>query len=103
MTTYEIPLTPQPQTFGIQLGGATYRLTVVWNVQTACWMLAIAQQNGTPILSSVPIVTGRNLLESFAYLGIGSLYASTDGDLNAVPTYSNLGTAGHLYFTPAAT
>jgi hypothetical protein len=50
-------------------------------------------------LSGVPIITGADLLAQYAYMNFGGqLRAQTDGNLTAVPTYENLGNAGHLYF-----
>lgn len=97
---YEIPLSPQAQTFNILLGGATYRLTVQWNnAPTGGWVLDIADANDTPIVAGIPLVTGCDLLEQYEYLGInGQLEVQTDTDLAAVPDFSNLGTTSHLYF-----
>jgi hypothetical protein len=38
-------------------------------------------------------------LQQYQYLGFGvALLVATDGDLDAVPTYDNLGQQSHLYF-----
>lgn len=98
-TAYEIPLTPEAQVFLIALGGATYALTLRWNAAAACWVLDIASQAREPILTGVPVVTGINLLNQYAYLGFGGmLIAQTDHDPDAVPTMENLGTAGRIFF-----
>lgn len=99
MTTYlEIPLSPQPQTFTIPVAGTTYGLTVRWNVPNDSWILDIADVSGNPIVSGIPMVTGSDLLEQFGYLSFGfSLVAQTDNAPDAVPTFDNLGTTGHLY------
>lgn len=102
MTVYEIPLNPAPQTFGIALAGTNYNLTVKWNTASLNWVMDIADANNNPILSGVPIITGADLLAQYAYMNFGGqLRAQTDGDLTAVPTYTNLGSAGHLYFVTA--
>lgn len=99
MTPYEVPLTNTPQKVVVDLAGVAYQLLVQWNGASACWILDINNQDGTPILQGVPLVTGVNLLDQFDYLDIGgALYAQTDGDVNVVPTFDNLGTEGHLYF-----
>lgn len=99
MTAYEIPLSPKPQIFSIQLGGVTYKMTLRWNQYAAAWMIDIADALDTLLVGSVPLVTGVDLLAQYAYLGFnGKLVAQTDHDPNAVPTFSNLGTVGHLYF-----
>lgn len=97
---YEIPLSSTPQTFRIPLAGVTYQMTVRWNWINTSWVLDIADSSGNPIVSGIPLVTGADLLEQFGYLGLGgSLYVQTDNDPNAVPTYQNLGTTGHVYFS----
>jgi hypothetical protein len=99
MTTYyEIPLSPQPQTFTIALAGTTYGFTVVWNIPNSSWMINIADSSGNPILSGIPMVTGADLLAQYSYLDFGfQLVAQTDNSPNTVPTFDNLGTTGHLY------
>jgi hypothetical protein len=100
MTTYyEIPLSPTPQTFNISLAGVTYKCTVKWNWVSACWVIDIADATGTPMISGIPMVTGANLLEQYAYLGFGgSLVAQTDNAPDVVPTFDDLGSTGHLYW-----
>ncbi len=98
-TVYSIPLTPVPQTFGITLAGVAYNLTFTWNTNSQNWILDIADQNNNDILTGIPLVTGSDLLEQYAYLNFGGkLIVQTTGDVTAVPTYENLGTDGLLYF-----
>jgi hypothetical protein len=98
VAVFEVPLNGQPQTLQITLGSVAYQLTVQWRNATG-WVLDIATVTGTPILQGVPLVTGSDLLAQYRYLGLGgSLFVSTDADPDAVPTYTNLGTASHLYF-----
>lgn len=100
MTTYyEIPLSPTPQTFTITLAGVIYQMTVKWNWVNASWVLDIADASGNALLVGIPLVTGVDLLEQYGYMGFGGqLVCQTDNDPDAVPTYANLGTTGHLYF-----
>lgn len=94
----EVPLSPQPQTFSIPILGTTYQFTVKWNTFGNNWLLDIGDSNGNPIATGIPLVTGSNLLEQLDYLGLGfGLYCATDADLLAVPTFANLGVAGHLF------
>ena len=100
MTTNEIPLITSPQTLSVSLSGQTYNLRVTWNVPGQCWLLDIADAAGTPLLTGLPLVTGANMLGQFAYAGPpGILYVGTDGNADAPPTFANLGTEGHLYYT----
>lgn len=99
-TLYEIPLTPSPQTFGITLAGTPLSLTLQWREAGAkCWLLDVADSAGVSIVAGIPLVTGHDLLEQYAYLGLGGgLVVATDGDQDAVPTFDNLGVASHLTF-----
>lgn len=99
MKTYIIPLTAEPQSFPITLGAVDYNLTVVWSEVAQVWQLNLDDGAGVRVLSSIPLVASTNLLEQYAYLGIGGeLYAETDGSPNVAPTFDNLGDAGKLYF-----
>ena len=99
MTAYEIPLTATPQRFQIQLASVLYTLQVRWNEQALSWMLDLMAADGTPILTSKPLITGTDLLKQHAHLGIGgALFVQSDGGLDVVPDLESLGTSGHLYF-----
>lgn len=99
----EIPLIPGPQTFRLQLVGVFYRMTVRWCVPVNCWILDIADENDEPLVGGLPLITGADLLAQYAYLGIGGqLIVQSDDDVDAVPSYTNLGTIGHLFFIPDA-
>ena len=104
-TVSEIPLIAASQSLGISLNGTLYNLRLAWNVMAQSWTLDLADVNNTPILQGIPLVTGADLLEQYAYAGIGgSLYVQSDGDQTAAPTFTNLGSTGHLYFvTPQDT
>lgn len=98
-TAFEIPTAPKAQSFSISLAGVTYGLKFRWNVPSAAWILDISDSAGNPLIQGIPLVTSADLLEQYAYVGIGGqLIVQTDGDVNAVPTYENLGSRGHLYF-----
>lgn len=98
-TAREIPLTTQAQRFGISLSGVDYTLITWWSPASNSWVLSIHDADDNAILDSVPLITGANLLEQYDYLALGGqLIVQTDGDVNAVPTYENLGSQGHLYW-----
>ena len=102
MAFYEIPLSPRPQRMSINLGGSIYQLRFGFaDEDDPFWFMDIADSLGTPLVAGIPIVTGADLLQQYRYLGIpGRLWVMTDGDPNAVPTFANLGSAGHLFFEP---
>jgi hypothetical protein len=98
----EIPLIPAPQSFRVQLVGVFYAMSVRWCIPAGAWMLDIADANDEPIVCAIPLITGADLLAQYEYLGIGGqLIVQSDDDVNAVPTFENLGSIGHLYFIPA--
>lgn len=103
MAVQEIPLVAAPQRFFITLANVTYQMTMLWrDTDMGGWVLDIASSDGTPIISGLPLVTGADLLEELGYLGIGGqLIVQTDHDVDAVPTFQNLGDTGHLYFVTA--
>lgn len=100
MASYEIPLSPQAQTFSIQLGGQTYQIYMRWNSFSNIWTIDISDSASTPIVQAIPLVTGTNLLEPYPNLEFGgTLTVTTDGDATAVPTFDNIGSAAHVIFT----
>lgn len=99
MTPYEIPLSAEPQTFNIQLSGVERKLRFYWNKWSECWMLDMMTNLGAPLLLGIPVITGADLLGQYAYMELGgSIVVQTDFDLDAVPTFDNLGTLGRVYF-----
>jgi len=99
MAFYEVPLTAQPQRFQITLEGINYECLLYWNVPTQTWTLDIFQEDQTPLLTAIPIITGTDLLGQHKHLGIrGNLLVQVDGNAYALPTYENLGTDARLIF-----
>lgn len=100
MAIYEVPLSGEAQSLSIALGSVTYLLSVQWNDINSVWTVHISTASGVRILSNIPLVAGTDLLAPYAYLGFeGTLFATTDGNPLQPPTYDNLGSLGHLYFT----
>lgn len=99
-TIFEIPLTPNAQKFFITLAGVQYQLRLIWRTAVeGGWFLDILTPSDAPILEGVPLITGADLLEPYPEKNFGGkLYVGTDGDIDATPTYGNLGTASHLFF-----
>ncbi len=97
--TYLLQLSANAQTLQVTIAGVVYQLTIQWRDGGDCgWVLDIADVNSNPIVQGIPLVTGVNLLQQYAYLGIGGeLWVATTGDPPAVPTYENLGSAANLY------
>lgn len=99
MTPYEIPLSPEPQKFTVQLGGVSRKMRVFWNRDADCWCFDLRAQDDAPLVLGAPVVTGCDLLGAYAHLALGgSMVAQTDHDPAAPPTFENLGLAGRVYF-----
>jgi len=98
-----VPLTSSPyQTLTVTLNvdGKTLKLqlTVYFSEMAQYWLMDIANGSGTPILASLPLITGdwpaSNILAQYAYLGIGSVQIINVGQVSDdYPTSSNLGTS----------
>lgn len=107
-TTYEIPITPGGgnQSFTVDLGGTSYRLSLNWRAaRDAGWILDIADATGTTLVAGIPLVTGADLLAPHKHIEIGgggAMFVSTDGDLDAPPTFDDLGGLSHLYWVDPA-
>lgn len=104
MTIQEIPLVAGNQTFAITLNQTEYNFRILWRAsRNPCWVLDIADSANTPLLSGVPMLPGINLLGQHKHLAIGGngiLFIGVDGDVNAVPSWDNLGSTAHLYWVP---
>lgn len=103
MTTYELPLTPKPQTLSTTLPsgvGCQFRFLYQFVADNDCWIMDIADAQGSLLACGIPLVTGADLLEQFGYLGLGvKLWVTTDGDADVPPRWWNLGRVGggHLW------
>jgi hypothetical protein len=95
---FEVPLSPSPQVFSIDLNGTSYRLTFTYrDTAMGGWMMDVATDAGTPLACGLPLVTGANLLGQFEYLNMnGAMVVVTDGDETAIPTFFNLGIQSRL-------
>jgi hypothetical protein len=102
VSIYTIPLqVGVPQAFPITLGGVSYQLTFQYRNDSVApgWFLDISDDQGNPIVQGIPLVTGRNLLAQYGYLGfLGGLYVQTIDNPDAAPTFDNLGNDAQLFW-----
>ncbi len=76
---YVIPLDSSPnQTFTstIPVDGEKLKLFFFlrYNTEQKCWNMDIFNQDKEPLVNSLPLVCGLNILEQYSYLKIGSAY-----------------------------
>lgn len=96
-TVTEIPLSSQNESFQVTMANVIYRMKVTWRDPYG-WFLDIANAAGTKLISGLPLVAGHNLLQPYPEFQFGcGLVVLTDGDIDADPTYTNLGLQSRLY------
>lgn len=76
---YIVPTTSSPnQTFSstIPIDGNKIKLYFFlrYNTEQQCWQMDLSDANKQPLLASIPLVGGVNILEQYSYLNIGSAY-----------------------------
>ncbi len=96
-----VPITNAPNqairvTLAINGKSLTLSLRLYYNVSLQCWLMDIADQFGSPIVSSVPLLTGvwpaANILVPYDHLKIGSAFViNQSGSQQDRPNDSNLG------------
>lgn len=92
---YRVPLTDLQQEFELSAGQEVFIFRITWNAELSNWVfdLYAADENKTPLVLQMPVVTGVDLLAQYKFLGF-------DGGLFVVgiPTIDNLGTDSNLYY-----
>jgi hypothetical protein len=87
----------------VELDGENFILTFKWNVREEAWYFSIYQEDETPVLVGVKLVTGwnpiRRLSGSDRPLGIFFTYDTTETDTE--PSFSTLGTQIQLLYADA--
>jgi hypothetical protein len=103
-TVLEIPLTARPLTFSVVLEGTTYGIRQYWLKPAQCWVINIYDAGDNLLIGGVPLITGTDLLTQLRqYVGPpGQMVVISDQfPPDAVPTLTNLGKTGHLYYLPS--
>lgn len=101
-----IPLTTDPNdTFSstIPVNGKNkkFYFFLRYNEEAEYWVMDLSDENKQPIVSSIPLISGINILEQYEYLKIGKAYIiNTDKSLLAdKPDANNLGDTFKLVWT----
>ena len=99
MVAYEVPVSPKPESFSLELANVGFKFTTAWCPPLSCWVISITLPDDTPVVMGIPVVTGVDLLAPYAYLGFGGgLIAQPLGDVDTPPTFENFGVSGLLFF-----
>lgn len=76
---YIVPLTSAPnQTFTATIPIDEKKVKLFfflrYNTEQKCWEMDLEDENKKPLIHSVPLICGLNILEQHSYLNIGSAY-----------------------------
>ncbi|HPQ71528.1 MAG TPA: hypothetical protein PKW95_20550 [bacterium] len=103
----QIPLDPTypAQDVRVKLGEKTYRLQFIWNRRQALWSMNISTDNGTLLLSGVPLHPDSIPLQPFSNskLPPGQIIVWDTGDPEKTPGRYEFGTQNRvriLYYGP---
>jgi hypothetical protein len=108
-TPFLIPFSGVPESFTVTVNGIEYGFYTRFNSVSNCWMLWISDTDGNPLLSSIMMVTGTDLLGPYPDLGFGfQLVVQSVGDVDNdqlpteplvdhTPAYGDLGVVGFVY------
>ena len=106
MATRRIPLIASYPDFTQQceLDGATYTLHFRWNQRAEHWHFDLSTVDGVPIWSGMKLVTGFPLLRGCIHAARppGDFYVIDLQDLDAEPTFEDLGSRFALMYVEAA-
>ncbi|MDC4325600.1 hypothetical protein NQ661_17045 [Acinetobacter baumannii] len=94
MALYEIPLLDRNQKFFIKLNKVNYQLKLVYLKR---WYLDIYQANAEPIASSIPLVSGIDILSPYSHLINGSMYVQNLNE-DESQSFNDLGTNIKLFW-----
>lgn len=96
----EIPLTPTPQEFDIELSGKPYHMGLYWSDGIeGGWVLDITDAiTDQKLALGIPLTIGNNLLKQLEYLGINGELKVLPVRGNELPTIDNLGEDVKVYF-----
>lgn len=101
-----IPLTTDPNdtfssTIPVNRKNTKFYFFLRYNEEAGYWVMDLSDENKEPVVSSVPLISGINILEQYEYLKIGKAYIiKTDNSLLAdKPDTTNLGKAFKLVWT----
>lgn len=99
MNVYRIPVGPVQQIFEIELAQKSYHIRIYFNKFMQAWLFDLLDGDKNPLIMCTPLVTGVNILEQYAYLGVDGVFiVYSEGDHDHVPGLTELGSGSGLYY-----
>lgn len=99
-TVYEIPLNTGAQSFTVNLGGTQFKMRLIYrNAVGGGWFLDMEKVDKTDAIYGIPLLIGIDLLEQYQHKGFGHLMATLESGQGGNPTYEDMGTALHLFWS----
>ncbi len=93
---YEIPLNYGNQKFNIRLGSFQFKLQLIY--RAGQWYLDIFDPTENPLIASLPMLMGDNLLAQHQHIIKGSLYVFNNNEEES-QSFSDLSTHMKLYWS----
>lgn len=98
MALYEIPLTPDNQTFSLRIGDNTLGFRLIFR-DAAGWVIDMASAAGDTLIQGLPVLGGVDMLAPYAYLELGvKLFAVSGENVPEHPNATTLGNGSRLLF-----
>jgi len=94
----EIPVTPGPAKFEIELDGAPYRFRVRYNERDLAWYADVLGLDNDVDFKGLKLVPGLDLLGPHAYAELGQMFIFDGEEIEAEPTFEGLGDRFRLYY-----
>lgn len=99
MATYEIPLSTGNQKFNVQLNKVSYKLQLIYRLDT--WFIDLMDGAENPIILGLALNPGIDLLEQHQHLIKGSLFVANSNKDESQAFY-DLGSKIQLYWRDPA-
>ena len=86
--------------FTLVLSGVTYTFTFRYNLRMARWLMALGDAVDAPLVMSIPLLIGRNLLGRFNADDLlpGFFFVTDDTGAESQPTRNSFGTTHSLWY-----
>jgi len=100
MTLLEIPLYSGAQSFTVNLGNATYRMTLTYrDAVFGGWFLDVERLDGSDAILGIPLLPMNDLYAQHEYKNFGHLYVIVGNGEYRKPTFDDMGTNVRLFWS----